>query len=78
MTSVAASTGTDVGTLAVLGVAVVGFLYGVVSVKRTTPTDRLTDLARQRDEAVADLDDCERRCRALERALTKLQNGGGQ
>lgn len=67
---------TDIGTLAVLGVAVAGFLYGIVSVKRTTPTDRITDLVRQRDEARDELSDCERRCRGLERALSELKNGG--
>lgn len=66
---------TDIGTLAVLIVAVAGFLYGLVSVKRASPTDRIQDLVRQRDEAVAERNDCERRCRGLERALAELRNG---
>lgn len=68
--------GTDIGSLVLLGLAVLGFIWGIVSIIRSNPTDRIADLVRQRDEAKADLEDCERRCRALERTLGKLQNGG--
>lgn len=69
-----ASTDTDIGTVAILSVAVLGFVYGLFAIKRSTPTDRITDLVRQRDEARADLEDCERRCRGLERILA-AKNG---
>ncbi len=72
--NVPASEATDLSTLGVLAVAVIGFLYGLVNVKRASPSD-LIETIRQRDEARADLEDCERRCRALERALSKLENG---
>ena len=68
---------TDIGTLAFLALAVLGFIWGIVSIKRSAPRERMADLKEQRDEALDDLADCERRCRALERALTKLENGNG-
>jgi len=71
------SSATDAGTLAFLALAVLGFLWGLVSIRRSSPTDRITDLKAQRDEALGDLAECERRCRALERALSKLENGNG-
>jgi hypothetical protein len=72
------SSATDVGTLAFLGLAVLGFLYSLISIRRSSPSDRIADLIRQRDEARADLEACERRVRALERSIEKLGNGGGQ
>jgi hypothetical protein len=77
-----ANSGTDVATVAVLFVAVVGFIYTLISGRRTTTNntaqqqaDRITDLIRQRDEAKADLYACERLNRALERTILNLKNG---
>lgn len=65
----------DIGTLALLALAVMGFIWSLVSIKRSSPTDRINDLIRQRDEARADLDDCRRIVRGLERTISKLENG---
>jgi uncharacterized protein HemX len=80
---VLAAGGTDLATVAVLILAVLGFAYTLYSGRRTSSSnyegeqsDRITDLLRQRDEAKADLANCEQMNRALERAIAHLENGG--
>jgi hypothetical protein len=74
----AQSSTTDIAGIVFMAVAVFGFIAGLLNMKRSNPTDRINDLIQQRNEADADLVECERRCRALERALSKLENGNGK
>ncbi len=69
-----ASTGTDIGTLAVVGVGVLAFLGGLLQARRESPDERIEDLVRQRDEARQDLQLCERENRQLRRVLRE-KNG---